>query len=171
MPSCVRHFYVPAKRITVRGGNQARVKVAHVVFDLFSQMVISQLLVNKIEWNKFHFVANVIAFKMNTNLMKIPLSCFFWHSLYFITLPSDSAVAASYSKRGAKNTEYNYVNTLCMPLLRAYGTSGGCHMGYSLDNITKWQKQQQQSASATIKFGRIGASCPQLIWPNAEWWI
>ena len=53
---------------------------------------LSQLLVNKIEWNKFHFVPNVIAFKMNANLtsdytnrtilqffpgMKIPLSCFF----------------------------------------------------------------------------------------------
>ena len=51
-------------------------------------MVISQLLVNKIEWNKFHFVANLIAFKINTYLtsdytsifflgMKIPLSSFF----------------------------------------------------------------------------------------------
>ena len=36
--------------------------------DLFSQMVISQLLVNKSEWNKAHFVANLIAFKLNTNL-------------------------------------------------------------------------------------------------------
>ena len=31
-------------------------------------MVISQLLVNKIEWNKAHFVANLIAFKMISNL-------------------------------------------------------------------------------------------------------
>ena len=32
------------------------------------EMAISQLLVNQIEWNKFHFVENLIAFKMNTNL-------------------------------------------------------------------------------------------------------
>ena len=31
-------------------------------------MVISQLLVNKFEWNKVHFVSHLIAFEMNTNL-------------------------------------------------------------------------------------------------------
>ena len=88
-----RHFYALAKRITVEGGNQPRVKVANVIFYLFSQMVISQPLVNKIEWNKFHFVANLIAFKMNTNLNSDQTSIlswgwkshcmfFFWHSLY-----------------------------------------------------------------------------------------
>ena len=34
---------------------------------LFIQMVISQLLLNKIEWNKCHFVANLIPFQMNLN--------------------------------------------------------------------------------------------------------
>ena len=46
-------------------------EVAQVIFNLFSQMVISQLLVNKIEWNKFHLVANLIAFKINTNLITL----------------------------------------------------------------------------------------------------
>ena len=45
-----------------------------------SQMVISQPLVNKFEWNNFHFVTNLIAFKMNTNLDpgdENPIVCFF----------------------------------------------------------------------------------------------
>ena len=33
-------------------------------------MVISQLLVNTIEWNKFHFVANLIAFKMTPYILQ-----------------------------------------------------------------------------------------------------
>ena len=48
-----RHFYALAKRITVEGGNQPRVKVANMMFYLFSQMVISQPLVNKL--NRTHF--------------------------------------------------------------------------------------------------------------------
>ena len=57
-------------------------EVAQVIFDLFSQMVISQLLVNKIELNKFHLVANVIAFKLNINLTSDYTSIFFceWKS-------------------------------------------------------------------------------------------
>ena len=40
-------------------------------------MVISQFLVNKIEWNKFHFVAHLIAYKMNINLTSGYTSSFF----------------------------------------------------------------------------------------------
>ena len=41
-------------------------------------MVITQLLVNTIEWNKLHFVANLIAFKMNTNLTSDHSSLLSW---------------------------------------------------------------------------------------------
>ena len=55
--------------------------------DLFIQMVISQLLLNKIEWNKFNFVANLIAFKMNTNLTLDQTSIISWgwksHCMFF----------------------------------------------------------------------------------------
>ena len=60
-----RHFYALAKRITVEGGNQPRVKVANVIF------LPPQPLVNKIEWNKFHFVGTDFLG------MKIPLYVFF----------------------------------------------------------------------------------------------
>ena len=65
-----RHFYALARRITVEGGNQPRVKVANVIcLPLQSNGYISasRQMVNKIEWNKFHFLANLIAFKMNKN--------------------------------------------------------------------------------------------------------
>ena len=64
-------------------------EVAKVIFvtSMPSQMVISQLLVDTIEWNKCHFVANVIAFKMNIHLTsdytslflgdENPIVCFF----------------------------------------------------------------------------------------------
>ena len=54
---CVRKkmdngIFIPRKKIEV----YSEVKIVFTLnFDLFSQMVISQLLVNKSEWSEFHF--------------------------------------------------------------------------------------------------------------------
>ena len=45
-------------------------------------MAISRLLVNEFEWNKVHFLADKIAFKINTKKM----NGFYWHNLYIYTL-------------------------------------------------------------------------------------
>ena len=55
--------------------------------DFFTSLVkwLYQLFVNEIEWNKFHFVANLIALKMNIFSWRWKSHCmfFFWHSLYY----------------------------------------------------------------------------------------